>query len=250
MSRHRTFSIRKPEPTSSLRFTAFNKDTVSDFFDLLNKLYDKYNFPNTNVYNVDEAGVTCNPKSHAKVVSVMGKKQVGTRTSAERGKTVTTCICCSAAGVFMPPLLIFPRKTVNQLYLEGAPAGATAEFNGIGWMDEAVFCRWMKKFIEFSHASKENPVLLVLDNHSTHAKNVEAIQLAIDNGVVMLSLPPAKILADVTNQDIPMQQPIELQEIRMQQPFQMQEIHLPYEQVIYLDNNQVFNSNVITLRTN
>ncbi|CAG4981196.1 unnamed protein product [Parnassius apollo] len=37
---------------------------------------------------------------------------------------------------------------------------------------------------------KENPVLLVLDGHATHTKNLEAIELTCAYGVIMLCLPP------------------------------------------------------------
>ena len=40
-----------------------------------------------------------------------------------------------------------------------------------------------------SGASKNNPVLLILDGHSTHNKNLELIDLARENGFVLLCLP-------------------------------------------------------------
>jgi hypothetical protein len=36
---------------------------------------------------------------------------------------------------------------------------------------------------------KHKKVLIVLDGHSTHAKNLEAIELARENGVLLLSIP-------------------------------------------------------------
>ncbi len=38
--------------------------------------------------------------------------------------------------------------------------------------------------------SKENMVLLILDGHKTHTKNIDLITFARDNGIIMLSLPP------------------------------------------------------------
>ncbi|KAK4873838.1 hypothetical protein RN001_013198 [Aquatica leii] len=43
-------------------------------------------------------------------VANKGQRQVGVLTSAERSTTVTVEICCSAAGSYMPPMLVFPRK--------------------------------------------------------------------------------------------------------------------------------------------
>lgn len=55
--------------------------------------------------------------------------------------------------------------------------------NKSGWMTGEHFVNVMKHFIQYSYASKENPVLLIFDNHDNHLI-VEAIQLAYDNGVI------------------------------------------------------------------
>lgn len=47
----------------------------------------------------------------------------------------------------------------------------------------------MVHFIKYSKASKENRVLLILDNHESHV-SADVIQLAKDNGITLLTLPP------------------------------------------------------------
>ncbi|KAE9542269.1 hypothetical protein AGLY_003396 [Aphis glycines] len=59
----------------------------------------------------------------------------------------------------------------------------TAEFNPSGWMQTDIFYRWLQKFIQFTHASKNNLVILLLDGHATHTKNINLIDLARENGV-------------------------------------------------------------------
>jgi hypothetical protein len=46
-----------------------------------------------------------------------------------------------------------------------------------------------KHFIQTTKPSKETNALLLLDGHITHTKNLQAINLARDNGVIFLSLP-------------------------------------------------------------
>lgn len=75
-------------------------------------------------------------------------------------------------------------------YLRNCPPGFTAEFHPSGWMQTDIFYRWLEKFIQFTHASKNSPVLLLLDGHATHTKNINLIDLARENGVVMLCFPP------------------------------------------------------------
>jgi hypothetical protein len=74
--------------------------------------------------------------------------------------------------------------------LDGAPAGSWAECHESGWIQGYLFVLWLKRFIEWSHATKEDPILLLLDGHATHLKNIEVIDLARQNGVVLLCFPP------------------------------------------------------------
>lgn len=183
-------SFRKAEHTSAARAYGFNEEAVKQFFTLLKEVYDKYHFSPDRIYNVDETGISVVPKSSPKVIAKKGKRQVGGKTVAERGETVTAEICMSAGGMFMPPMLIFPRVKVNEKLLEGAPPGAWAEFHKTGYMQTDIFARWFEKFIEFTQAKPDNPVLLLLDGHVSHVKNIKVIDLARSNGVVILCFPP------------------------------------------------------------
>ncbi|CAH1992916.1 unnamed protein product [Acanthoscelides obtectus] len=53
-----------------------------------------------------------------------------------------------------------------------------------------VFFEWFKNFIKFSGAQKETPVLLLFDGHASDTKNIDVIDLARDNGVILLCFPP------------------------------------------------------------
>lgn len=190
LRRHPELSIRKPEATSGMRARGFNEVAVSKFFTLLEELVEKYHFTAQQIYNVDETGITVVPKSASKIIAIKGKRQVGALTSAERGELVTAEICFSASGSYMPPLLIYPRKKMQQGFLDGLVPGAWVELNQKGWIDMEIFFKWFKKFVEFSKASKDTPVLLLLDGHSSHTKNLNLINYARDNGVVLLCFPP------------------------------------------------------------
>ncbi|KAF0684221.1 Pogo transposable element with KRAB domain, partial [Aphis craccivora] len=168
----------------------FNKPVVTTFCRFLGEVLDKYKFQSDRIFNCDETGISNVPISKSKILASKGRKQVGSLTSAERGQTVTVELCVSASGIYMPPMMIFPRVRTNLEYLRNCPPEFTAEFHPSGWMQTDIFYRWLKKFIQFTHASKNNPVLLLLDGHATHTKNINLINLARENGVVMLCFPP------------------------------------------------------------
>ena len=56
-------------------------------------------------------------------------------------------------------------------------------------MTEEIFLEYLKFFVQNTKCSKEKPVLLLIDNHGSHL-NIEAIDYARENGIILLSFPP------------------------------------------------------------
>ncbi|XP_043465738.1 MFS-type transporter clz9-like [Leptopilina heterotoma] len=137
---------------------------------------------------MDETGFSTVPTKAVRVLSLKGSKRVGNMTSQERGALVTMALAVNAARGSISPFYVFPTKKMQSVFLEQATIGAFAVANGSGWMQRFEFLKFMKHFIDFSHASKENPVLLLLDNHAFHL-SIEILDMAIENGVTMLSFP-------------------------------------------------------------
>ncbi|XP_072392183.1 uncharacterized protein [Diabrotica undecimpunctata] len=72
---------------------------------------------------------------------------------------------------------------------QGAPPGILGLANPSGWMNSKLFVDVMKHFIKFSNSSIENLSILIYDNHESHV-TYQVVQLAKDNGVIILTLPP------------------------------------------------------------
>lgn len=71
----------------------------------------------------------------------------------------------------------------------GAPPGCLVEISDNGCINSDLFVKWLQHFITAVKPTKENKVLLVLDGHTTHSKNLAAVEICRDNGVIMLQLP-------------------------------------------------------------
>lgn len=188
MKRHPELSLRSPEPTSIGRQRGFNRQDVGDFFDKYCKLIEEEGFAPSAIYNMDETGHST-VQTPTRVISVKGKRQVGATTSAERGTNTTGVHCHSATGHFIPPMLIFKRKRMADSLKVDAPNGTVFACTDSGWIDTDIFIQWLRHFIQSVNASPENKVLLLLDGHTSHSKNLDAINLARENGVFILSFP-------------------------------------------------------------
>lgn len=193
MQRHsngpRALSIRKPEPTSLSRSTSFNKSNVDSFFDNIEDVHKRFGpiLPHR-VWNLDETGLSTvqNPPC---IVAPKGAKQVGSCTSAERGNLVTIIVAVNAIGNHIPPLFIFPRVFFKDRMLIGAPSGSIGGAAPSGWSNEQLFLKFLDHFVSHVKSSKEERILLVLDNHETHL-SVEALEKASEAGIVMVTFPP------------------------------------------------------------
>ena len=86
-------------------------------------------------------------------------------------------------------MLVFPRINFKHHFLNGAPPGAIGGATRSGWMNEELYVVYMKHFIHHTRCTKDRPVLLILDNVESHI-SLEAIDLARENGVIMVTIPP------------------------------------------------------------
>lgn len=188
MQRHHELSFRKPEATSLNRITAFNRTEVDLFFNNLESLYDRFKFESHRIFNVDETGIS-NVHNPGRIVAKKGQKQVGAVTSGERGQTTTVVCALSASGQYIPPLFIFKRKRMKDGLDKNGPVGAIYKCSESGWITEELFCNWLEHFQKHVNATKEQPVLLVLDNHSTHS-SLNSYNFCRDSGIHIVSLPP------------------------------------------------------------
>lgn len=189
LRRQTNLTLRQSAPTSLARAIGFNRAQVQKFYKNLKDVYEKYQFQPNRIYNMDETGMSTVPKKTPKVVSVKGKKVVGKVVSAERGITVTAVMCMSVTGHFIPPAFIYPRKRTRPELLHEGPMQSICMVSDSGFINTSLFLKWLEHFKSFAHPSQDEPVLLIMDNHSSHI-SLEGTSYARDNHIVILTLPP------------------------------------------------------------
>ncbi|XP_050295124.1 uncharacterized protein LOC126735215 [Anthonomus grandis grandis] len=130
----------------------------------------------TRIFNLDETATVTVQKS-AKV------------TSGEKGVLVTTCRIVSAAENHLPPAMGFPRVYFKEHMIVSTPPGTLGLAYPSGWMNADLFLKVMEPFIKHTSSSKENPSLLLYDNHESHL-SIQVINLAKKNCVTIVTFLP------------------------------------------------------------
>jgi hypothetical protein len=137
---------------------------------------------------MDETGISTVPASVPKIVTTKGKRTVCKVTSGEKGQTVTVVCCMSATGLYVPPALIFPRKRMAPELLSNAPTGTLALATESGFMNSDLFPEWLQHFARHVRPTKDDPVLLILDDHVSLC--TLAAVVFVEKNITLLSFPP------------------------------------------------------------
>lgn len=110
-------------------------------------------------------------------------------TSAEKGETVTVIACCNAEGNFLPPACVFKGKNKKAEFEDGMPPGSVVYMGEkSAYVNTSIFFTWLKE--HFVPRKPNGKVLLILDGHSSHCSNIEMLEYAAHNEIILLCLPP------------------------------------------------------------
>ena len=98
------------------------------------------------IFSVGETYITVVQHSHSRTVSKRIKKGVESLTSAERLNLISVVTCKNAAGKYILPLIVFPRKNMKEDLMDGAPAGSAGACHPSGCTENSLSLRQMILF--------------------------------------------------------------------------------------------------------
>jgi hypothetical protein len=182
--------LRQPTGTSTDKARGFSKEQVAIFFDSYKKELAARDYPPSRIFNVNETGLTVVQEKRPKILTLKDRHQIGALTAAEMGSLITFVVCMSASGIFVPPLIIFPQKNASHLLTRGAPTGTFFKYQPSGWINCEIFMEWFEHFVSVTKPSASDPVLLIVDGHTSHTRNLPLIVKARECHVALMCLPP------------------------------------------------------------
>ncbi|CAI7996987.1 Tigger transposable element-derived protein 6 [Geodia barretti] len=187
-ARHPHLTLRTGESLAYHRAVSTNRFVIDKYFDLLEEVLVSNNlcFAPHLIFNADETGL---PLQHrpGKRVAVRGQKHVHVVNSGNKAH-ISVLACVSASGYAIPPMVIFPRKTLTPHLTTQEVPGTIYGLSASGWMDRELFQEWFHRHF-LQHVPSSRPLLLVLDGHSSHY-SLEFIREATLEGVIVFCLPP------------------------------------------------------------
>lgn len=189
LRRQKDITIRQSENISVARAVAMSRETVTEYFSLLDNILTEYELHDKpgNIYNTDEAGLQLNCRAGS-VLAEKGSKNVTSMTSGEKGETISVLTCCNAEGVFLPPYCIFKGKNKKDELLDGMPPGSAIRMSPkSAYVNSDIFFEWLKT--HFLPRKMLGKVLLILDGHTSHTTNLEMLEFAEQNDILLFCLP-------------------------------------------------------------
>ena len=141
------------------------------------------------VFNCDESMLRLSSTAE-KVIAPKGMRNLF-EVNKDDKSGLTVMATFRADGVAMKPFIIYPYERVPSSLIASFPSNnATLAATKSGWMNSETFCLYMEAVAkEMKEQNIKFPVLLFLDNHSSHA-TLEACETARKLGIEMVFLYP------------------------------------------------------------
>ena len=182
LARHPEISIRKA-PSMNTGWTLKLKHIVQDHFNKLKPAMKSNGFFNKPrcIYNIDVKGCRLTLHHQQSVLAQRGAKRVHLL-APEHAENVTVVACENAAGVAVPPTIIYKGKRNKPEYADNLPPEALVRMSEKGSMTTDLFIEWLEHFSKFKTAGT---VLLVFDGATNHT-NPRIADVAIRNNIIFV----------------------------------------------------------------
>jgi hypothetical protein len=140
LARHPQLSVRKANPIKRSR-AAVSHDEVNAFFEQFMKSAE--GVQPGDMYNCDESNLSNNPGA-VKAIFRRGVKYA--EQVRDSSKTcITVMFCGSAAGVMLPPYVVYKSGNLYDNWCTGGPKNAVYMNSQSGWFDGYIYTDWFKK---------------------------------------------------------------------------------------------------------
>jgi len=137
----------------------------------------------------------------SQTVDKKGKKEVRIRSTGAEKRRFTVVLACTAAGVMLPPMIIFKGK--RELKKLKIPRGVVVRVQPKGWNDGTLSKVWLQKVL-LRHTKKKR-ALLVWDTFKGHLTN--ELESELKNSNVTTAVIPGGCTSKIQPLDVCINKP-------------------------------------------
>jgi hypothetical protein len=189
-ARHPTLETCFTRPIDALRFEGLEYSKVKSYFDGLSEAIQRERYPASAIFNVDETGFSLGSTRKSVVLLDKRYKKYGKQQSG-RQEWITAIECISAAGVTLPPTLIFKGQNLNSGWIpDVSPPDWAFSTSNKGWTSDYHAYEWLTtRFEPLTRRNDGKRRLLVIDGHSSHY-TTRFLAFCISRKIDLALLPP------------------------------------------------------------
>ena len=189
LNRHPQLKKATPRNLSVHRAMCTSKAVVDKFFRQYSHLRQHHNITKSCLWNLDETGVDNIPV----VTTVIGLEGVKTQmiVSGDRGNRTSIVVLISADGGHFPPMIIHKGENVQPSWYTYAQDDHFVRCSVNGYISKELFSEYMDLWLDHLEESGRltEQHLLLVDGHSTHTYNHQAMFALREAGVKCMLLP-------------------------------------------------------------
>jgi hypothetical protein len=144
-----------------------------------------------NIYNMDEPGFGIGTSQTNRVI-VDSTQSTRWKAVPGRPEWVSVVECISAAGISLPPLIIFKAEQISSTWItKDTPNDWRFSASSKGWTSNIHGLEWLRTIFEPETLERagNNPRLLIADGHDSHISG-NFIGHCMENNIDLLILPP------------------------------------------------------------
>jgi hypothetical protein len=192
------FRIRHPEikgvwtrKIESARHKALSPEVVKMWFEAVMELRIEHQYAPDRIYNMDESGFAVGDSQSSRAL-VNIREDSSWKVINGRQEWITAIECISAAGVAIPPLIIFKAKYTNSAWIPPhTPLDWRFSTSNSGWTSDSHAFEWISTVFEPATRPADPTLhrLLILDGHGSHI-TAKFIAHCMEHAIDLLVLPP------------------------------------------------------------
>jgi hypothetical protein len=198
MIRNPILTIRKAQDLDSIRSKSLTLEGLKLYFDNLKTSVELVEqFSNSkihpkDIWNMDEVGFNLN-QSRGYIVTNKKSKLANVIKNGDQTH-ITVVACCNAAGQCLDPYFILKGVRERKIFVANVIKKdldpKAISMSSSAYVNHGNFLEWSAFFIKFCKYDSNKWSLLILDGHTTHTANYDALKYLYDHKVLVLSLPP------------------------------------------------------------